>query len=88
MLHHDETEVNPTAKMMRKVREHAYRGGGIHRMNTAGATYYSFTVFKKGSKVDFVGGWDWIVGLKDNKFSWVLDMSTNSIKKSTYYNNL
>jgi len=36
---------------------------------------------------DFVGGWDWTVR-KNNAFSWVLDMSTNSIKKSTYYNNL
>lgn len=70
-----ETQIELTAGMRTKIRNYALHGGGIYRMNTVGATYYSFTPFnnEKG-KTDFCGGWDWISSALSTYEAYVYDM--------------
>lgn len=73
MLRFDEVEIVPTRVHKNKISKYAY-GGGIHRMNTPGAKFYSYTFFKDANgKVDFVGGWDWLHTVSGH-FSYVYDM--------------
>ena len=78
MLHTDEIEIMPTASQKRKVAQYAQNGGGMYRMNTQGACYYSYTIFRvKGTrKWDFTGGWDWRSTVSTH-FSYVYDMHNN-----------
>ena len=74
MLRSGETVIALSSSMKRKVSNYAYYGGGIYRMNTAGASYYSFTPFKddKG-KLDFCGGHDWLSSALSTHFAYVYD---------------
>jgi hypothetical protein len=63
MLRNDETEIELTPSIKEKIRNYALHGGGINRMNTAGAEYYSFTP-------------DWLSTVSE-QFVYVYDMSRN-----------
>lgn len=85
MLKANETEIALSRKLSNKVREFAYHGGGIYRLNTVGARLYSFTPFKNNEgKEDFCGGWDWPHTVSDH-FSHVYDMNANSFTTTEKY---
>lgn len=80
MLRFNETQIELTAGMKRKISNYANFGGGIYRMNTIGASYYSFTPFKdEKGKINFCGGFDWFSSLP-NRFAYVYD-----IQKGRFY---
>lgn len=89
MLRVGETVIALSKGMKAKVSNYALHGGGIYRMNTAGASYYSFTPFKddKG-KSDFCGGHDWLSTAIDTPFEYMYDMSENKFYTKAEFNKL
>ena len=89
MLRVGKTVIALSKGMKAKVSNYALHGGGIYRMNTVGASYYSFTPFKddKG-KSDFCGGHDWLHTALDTHFAYVYDMSKNKFYTKAVFNKL
>lgn len=84
MLRENETEITEiTRQMKNKIINYFSNGGGIYRMNTVGANYYSFTFYKdEKGKIDFCGSFDWGHTVSTN-FSWVYDSEKNKFMKTS-----